>query len=403
MKKAVLLIDAENFSYKHVQKLFEKLDKGGFEVSLKLAFADWTQDNLNTFEWKQTLNKLSIRPQHLFTYSNGKNASDIQLVIHGMELLYTQPDIDYFIIATSDGDFTPLVLKLKENGKKVIGFGNAVSSQVLSDSCDEYELIHLKQETTEENKQQPNGIKTVDSKKLRNILLEIWKLCFHDQEGWVHFDYINKVSKKSFPTFNYKEYAYSSVKEMIEDCDIFEMHKVDNKNHYDHYFKPREKLSSTLIESFDEIYFLNYSEYFDNNWLNISFLQYSSINIKSHDYENFVDALNISYLYEVREIDNEDGTTDIYYRRRMTKDQRHVLFLFIKAWHGYRKEYGIKAKTGDKSYIPLRDLNMFIKDNLEKDFSAKKHNFSSMIKSLKAMFPLEIVEKEDYLIKPKYF
>ena len=400
MKKAVLLIDAENFSYKHVLKLFEELKERDLEVSLKLAFADWTQENLSTHEWKQTLNKLSIRPQHLFTYSNGKNASDIQLVIYGMELLYTKPDIEYFIIATSDGDFTPLVLKLKENGKKVIGFGNAVSSQVLSDSCDEYRLIHLKQETNEESKIS-NGIKPTDAKKLRNILLEIWRQCFHDQEGWVHFDYINKVSKKSFPTFNYKDYAYASVKEMIEDCDLFEMHKVDNKNHFDHYFKPRDNLSSTLKSSFDKIYFLNYSEYFDRNWLNISFLQDSDINIKSHDYKDFVEALRSSEIYEIRTIEN-----DVYYRRRMTKDQRHFLFLFVEAWYGYRKEHGITAKTGDKVYLPLRELNMYIKDHIEKDFSAKKHGFSSMVKALKAMFALEVVDGydgDDYLIKPKYF
>tara|TARA_Y100000034_G_scaffold55954_2_gene68574 strand:- start:12814 stop:14019 length:1206 start_codon:yes stop_codon:yes gene_type:complete len=401
MQKAVLLIDAENFSYKHVQKLFEELKEKNFELSLKLAFADWTQDNLNNYEWKQTLNKLSIRPQHLFTYSNGKNASDIQLVIYAMDILYSQPDVDYFIIATSDGDFTPLVLKLKEHGKKVIGFGNAVSSQVLSDSCDEYKMIHLKKET-EEGKE-ITDIKPIEAKKLRNILLEIWKQCFHDQEGWVHFDYIHKVSKKIFPKFNYKDYNYSSIKEMIEDCDLFEMLKVDNKNHFDHYFKPREKLSETLISSFDEIYFLNFSDYFDKNWLNISYLEDSAINISEHEYKNFADALNISYLYEIREIEDDNGNKQTYFRRRMTKDQRHILLLFIQAWHGYRKEHKIKSKTGDNSYIPLRELNKFIKDNFEKDFSAKKHGFSSMIKALKATFPLEVIEKEDYLIRPKYF
>ena len=162
-------------------------------------------------------------------------------------------------------------------------------------------------------------------------------------------------------------------------------------------------MSETLISSFDEIYFLNFSDYFDKNWLNISYLEDSAINISEHEYKNFADALNISYLYEIREIEDDNGNKQTYFRRRMTKDQRHILLLFIQAWHGYRKEHKIKSKTGDNSYIPLRELNKFIKDNFEKDFSAKKHGFSSMIKALKATFPLEVIEKEDYLIRPKYF
>jgi hypothetical protein len=315
--------------------------------------------------------------------------------------LYQQPDIEYFIIATSDGDFTPLVLKLKENGKKVIGFGNAVSSQVLSDSCDEYQLIHLKQEKDIVNKESEN--KVVDANKLRNILLEIWKQCFHDQHGWVHFDYIHKVSKKSFPKFNYKDFSYVSVKEMIEDCDLFEMHKVDNKNHFDHYFKPRDTLSETLTCSFDEIYFLNFQHYFDKNWLNISYLIDSDINITALEYNNFVDALNASYLYEVREVKADNGNITYYYRRRMTKDQRHILLLFINSWYEYRKNNNITAKKGELSYVPLKELNDFIKENYEKDFTAKKHGFNSLIKALKATFSIEIIEDEEYLIRPKYF
>lgn len=403
MEKAVLLIDAENFSHRHVKKLFEELNTDNLKISLKVAFADWSQNSLNTDKWKLTLNKLAIRSEHLFNFSNGKNASDIQLVIYATKLIYEKPDIDTFIIATSDGDFTPLVLTLKEYGKKVIGFGSAVSSQVLNDSCDEYHIIHLQNEKVINQKPSNNKKQQFDHKKLRNILLSIWQQCFHDQFGWVHFDYISKVSKKAYPSFNFKDYGYETIKEMIEDCDLFEMEKINGKNHIDHYFKPRESLDKELIEIFDNTYFSHLKEYVDNNWLLISELNATEINISEYGYSSFEESLKSSNLYEVRNIENE-----IYYRRRMTKDQRHIAMLFLNAWHDYRFQEKITARSGIDSYLSLNILQEYIRNNLEEEFSAKKYNLTSLTKTVCALFPLKVKIEEnetnkDFLIKPKYF
>jgi uncharacterized LabA/DUF88 family protein len=407
MEKAALFIDAENFSYKHVNQLFTELEKKDINLSLKLAFADWSQNNLNTQDWKKTLNKLSIRPQHLFNFSSGKNASDIQMVIHAMKLLYTDPSIDTFIIATSDGDFTPLVLTLKENGKKVIGFGNAVSSQVLSDSCDEYYMLQLKpqknknevktditnNDTNNETEIKPNR------DKIHNILFSIWDQCLHDEFGWVNFDYINRIASKAYQSFSHQSYGYDSIKELIQDQKTFEMLKNENLNHVDHYFRPRKKLNDILIKHLDEIYFKNIDSYYDENWLNIDSFNdlKDNFNIKEHGYSHYLKAIEESYLYEVRLVENK-GT---FFRRKMTKNHRHILLLFLKSWNSGNVE------KDNHGYSSLEDLQQYIKQNYEEDFSIKKYKLNSLIKALKAIYPLDIIstEKNDrmnYHIKPKY-
>jgi len=88
--------------------------------TFRRAYGDWARAGLRA--GRKSLHEFAIRPIQQFSYSTGKNASDIALVIDAMELLYTQ-NLDAFCIASSDADFTPLVMQLKANGHEVYGFG----------------------------------------------------------------------------------------------------------------------------------------------------------------------------------------------------------------------------------------------------------------------------------------
>src|SRR3546814_1265681 len=72
---------------------------------------------------------------------SGKNSADIRLVVDALDLCYTKPHIDSFVIISGDSDFSPLVSKLRENNKTVIGFGVKNStSELLTANC--YEFIY---------------------------------------------------------------------------------------------------------------------------------------------------------------------------------------------------------------------------------------------------------------------
>ena len=70
---------------------------------------------------------------------SGKNSADIRMVVDALDLCYTKSHVDMFVIISGDSDFSPLVSKLRENNKKVIGVGvKNSSSDLLIDNCDEY-------------------------------------------------------------------------------------------------------------------------------------------------------------------------------------------------------------------------------------------------------------------------
>ena len=90
-----------------------------------------------------------MRPIQQFAYSSGKNATDIALVIDALNLLYTQP-IDAFGVASSDGDFTPLVQHLREAGKSVYGFGKANTPEAFQTACTTFFVLETLGETGED-------------------------------------------------------------------------------------------------------------------------------------------------------------------------------------------------------------------------------------------------------------
>lgn len=110
------------------------LDKG--KVVVKKAYADWDRF------------KSAKRPMHEAAFElieiphvsySGKNSADIRLVVDALDLCYTKQHVDVFVIISGDSDFSPLVSKLRENNKTVIGLGvKNSSSDLLIENCDEF-------------------------------------------------------------------------------------------------------------------------------------------------------------------------------------------------------------------------------------------------------------------------
>ncbi len=130
-RRIALLIDADNVSHAKISTILAELSKYG-TANIRRAYGDWANARLKG--WKEKLHEFAIRPIQQFSYSTGKNATDIALVIDAMELLYTQK-IDAFCLASSDSDFTPLVMQLKANGHDVYGFGERKTPDPFVNAC----------------------------------------------------------------------------------------------------------------------------------------------------------------------------------------------------------------------------------------------------------------------------
>lgn len=126
-----LLIDADNVSHTNIAAILAETARYG-TANIRRAYGDWSLTALKG--WKDKLHEFAVRPIQQFSYSNGKNATDIALVIDALELLYTQR-LDAFCIASSDGDFTPLVMHLRAAGKSVYGFGKRNTPEAFVNAC----------------------------------------------------------------------------------------------------------------------------------------------------------------------------------------------------------------------------------------------------------------------------
>ena len=130
-RRIALLIDADNISHTKIAGILAELSKYG-TPNIRRAYGDWTSKQLSG--WQSKLHEFAIRPIQQFSYSTGKNATDISLVIDAMELLYNQKPSG-FAIASSDADFTPLVMHLKAAGHEVYGFGERKTPEPFVNAC----------------------------------------------------------------------------------------------------------------------------------------------------------------------------------------------------------------------------------------------------------------------------
>src|SRR5678809_208933 len=118
-----------------IRKVLERLLLKG-HIVVKKAYCDW--DRYKTF--KRGLHEAAfelIEIPHL--RQSGKNSADIRMVVDALDLCYTKSHVDTFVIVSGDSDFSPLVSKLRENDKTVIGVGVKKStSDLLVAACDEF-------------------------------------------------------------------------------------------------------------------------------------------------------------------------------------------------------------------------------------------------------------------------
>src|SRR4029078_12915159 len=110
------------------------VEKG--KIVAKKAYADWGRYSCYTEQLHEAAIELIQIPRRAQT---GKNSADIRLCVDAMDLAYSKEHIGTFVVVSGDSDFSPLVSKLKELGKHVIGLGMQPStSELLRDNCDEF-------------------------------------------------------------------------------------------------------------------------------------------------------------------------------------------------------------------------------------------------------------------------
>jgi uncharacterized protein (TIGR00288 family) len=118
-----------------IKKIIERLLLKG-NIVVKKAYCDWSRYK----EFKAPMHEASFELIEIpHVRQSGKNSADIRMVVDALDLCYTKAHVDTFVIISGDSDFSPLVSKLRENDKIVIGAGvKNSSSDLLIANCDEF-------------------------------------------------------------------------------------------------------------------------------------------------------------------------------------------------------------------------------------------------------------------------
>jgi uncharacterized protein (TIGR00288 family) len=198
-----------------IQKVLERLVEKG-KLIVKKAYADWT----DYAEYKKGLHEAAIElieiPKRAMT---GKNSADIRLCVDAIDLCYSKEHIDTFVVVSGDSDFSPLVSKLKENGKRVIGLGmKESSSNLLVDNCDEF--IYY------EDLERPLGIPPKIEQDLPEKKKEAFQLLVDSVVALVRENkevlwssMVKETMKRKKPSFNESYHGYRTFSDLLEDAE----------------------------------------------------------------------------------------------------------------------------------------------------------------------------------------
>jgi len=149
----------------NINMVLERLLVKG-SVVVKKAYCDWERYK----EYKAVMHDAAFELIEIpHTRQSGKNSADIRMVVDALDLCYTKEHIDSFVIVSGDSDFSPLVSKLRENNKTVIGVGvKSSTSDLLMSNCDEfifYDDLAREAESSKQRKRKAPPRKKAVSKK----------------------------------------------------------------------------------------------------------------------------------------------------------------------------------------------------------------------------------------------
>jgi hypothetical protein len=148
---------------------------------------------------------------------DGKNSADIRVVVDAMELSYAKEHINVFVIASGDSDFSPLVSKLKENDKYVIGLGfKKSSSHLLVDNCDEF----IYYEDIERGGADKAVLAQLPEKKKAcfELLIDAYQALVRENYEVIWSSMLKQTIKRKKPYFNEEYYGYSNFSNLLEDA-----------------------------------------------------------------------------------------------------------------------------------------------------------------------------------------
>src|SRR3989441_7857773 len=197
-----------------IARVLERLVEKG-KVVAKKAYADWSRFANYTAPLHEAAIELIEIPRRA---QSGKNSADIRLCVDAMDLAYSKEHISTFVVVSGDSDFSPLVSKLKELGKHVIGLGMQDStSELLRDNCDEFIYYEDLGRAPTLSPSLPASLPET-KKKAFALLMESLLALRRENKEVLWSSMVKDTMKRKKPSFNEAYHGYRTFSELLEDA-----------------------------------------------------------------------------------------------------------------------------------------------------------------------------------------
>lgn len=235
-----VLIDADNVSSRYAATIFEELENYGLSTYRRI-YGNWSKGN----GWTEgILLEHSIMPVQQFSYTTGKNATDMAMVIDAMDILYKNK-VHGFCLVTSDSDFTRLAMRLREENMFVLGMGESKTPQALTRACNKFIHLNLVAEQNKATGETESSAEDQNVTSISEVRQVILTLINQDDEGVVDLAQIGNRLNDKFSDFDVRNYGYfklsTFISEKIADIQVV---KIDNQL----YAKRQSSLTKEELE-----------------------------------------------------------------------------------------------------------------------------------------------------------
>ena len=224
------LIDSDNASHSGIDPVLTALAELG-TVNIRRAYGNWTNPGLKG--WEKILHKYGIEPQQQFDMTKGKNATDMKMTIDAMDLLF-RSKVTGFGIMSSDSDFTPLAMRIRQEGLPVYGFGGTKTAEAFRAACTRF----IDVDALIQASNQDSGVEKTDgragkaesgtvSDELLKLLIDAYQASKRDAEGYASLSEVGKIAGNR-SSFDVRNYGFSRLSDMFEKVPNFKIKREDN-------------------------------------------------------------------------------------------------------------------------------------------------------------------------------
>ncbi len=216
-----LLIDADNSSSRQIDQVLSILAELG-NVNIRRAYGNWSKASLKG--WENVARSNVIESVQQFDVTKNKNATDMRMAIDAMDLLYSGR-VDSFGLMSSDSDFAPLVMRLRQNNLPVYGFGMSKTPSSFQDACTRFidlEGLAAPGVGSDAGAGKPSGKKI--TRAVVKTILEAITASKRDDRG---FASLSEVGKRvnSLSSFDARSFGFSRLSDMMAAIDVLELER----------------------------------------------------------------------------------------------------------------------------------------------------------------------------------